>query len=68
MNNNITQNEIANIFQINVRTVKWWIRRYKDDNLERKQRTIKSYKVKKKHINNLLNLLKTQPRWSVDLC
>ena len=67
LNNNITQNEIANIFKIDVRTVKRWIRRFRDDALERKKITTKSYKIKQKHDKLLLNLLKKQPRLSVDM-
>jgi len=53
LNNNITQNEIAKIFKIDVRTVKRWIKRYRDDALERKKRTTKSYKIKQKHVKFL---------------
>ena len=67
INGVLTQKQIAEFFEIDVRTVKRWIRRYKDDCLERKNRHSKSYKIEEKHIKYLLKLLKKYPRWSVKL-
>lgn len=37
INNKLTQKEIAKFFDIDIRTVKRWVRKYKDDCLERKK-------------------------------
>ena len=47
INNEITQKQIANFFAIDVRTVKRWIRRYKDDCLERKSENQNLTRLKK---------------------
>lgn len=51
---NITQSELAEIFDVNVRTIKRWIKNYKlKNNLSRESRIAVSYKIKQK-LKNLL--------------
>ena len=56
----LTQKEIAVFFEIDVRTVKRWIKKYRKECLNRKARDTKSYKIKQKHVNYLLKILKFQ--------
>ena len=49
--------QVAEFFEIDVRTVKRWIRRYKDDCLERKNRNSKSYKKNIILFNPIDNIL-----------
>tara|TARA_B100001093_G_scaffold390692_1_gene377041 strand:- start:280 stop:486 length:207 start_codon:yes stop_codon:yes gene_type:complete len=47
INGVLTQKQIAEFFEIDVRTVKRWIRRYNDDCLERKNRHLNLIRLKK---------------------
>jgi len=64
---NITQSELAEIFDVNVRTIKRWIKNYKlKNNLSRESRIAVSYKIKQKHVNFVLQLIKKNQQWSIN--
>lgn len=67
INKSLTQKEIAVFFEIDVRTVKRWIKQYRGDCLDRKARDSTSYKIKQKHVNYLLKIIQKNPRWSVKM-
>lgn len=57
-NNNSTQQEVANIFNVTKRTLQNWLNAYENNILSRKKKIGKSYKVKEKHIKLALSLIK----------
>ena len=56
--NKVSQKKVADLFEINERTFRNWLQQDKKNVLERKQRNAKSYKIKKKHVDYVLKLLK----------
>ena len=57
-NNDLTQQEVANIFNVTKRTLQNWLNAYEKNTLSRKKKIGKSYKVKEKHIKLALSLIK----------
>ena len=57
-----TQKELANHFKISERTLKRWLQ-YKRNNqeLSRKNRAYKSYKVRKQHVKYAIKVLEKEP-------
>tara|TARA_B110000977_G_scaffold96901_1_gene127704 strand:+ start:996 stop:1196 length:201 start_codon:yes stop_codon:yes gene_type:complete len=47
-NNDLTQQEVANIFNVTKRTLQNWLNAYENNTLSRKKKMGKSYKVKEK--------------------
>ena len=45
-NNDLTQQEVANIFSVTKRTLQNWLNAYENNTLSRKKKMGKSYKVK----------------------
>ena len=58
LKNDISQKEVSKIFNINERTFRRWLEKYNNDEIDRPERGTKSYKVKKKHVEYVLKLLK----------
>jgi len=58
-----TQEELAKIFNISSRTLRRWLQN--DYLLERDNRKAISYKVKEKHINYAIKMLKKEPTISM---
>ena len=57
-NNDLTQQEVANIFNVTKRTLQNWLNAYENNTLSRKKKIGKSYKVKEKHIKLALSIIK----------
>jgi transposase len=64
-NNDLTQQEVANIFSVTKRTLQNWLNAYENNTLSRKKKIGKSYKVKEKHIKLALSLIKKYPHVSI---
>ena len=65
---NISQLELADIFDVNVRTIKRWIKHDKlNKSFDRNSRKSISYKLKQKHVNYSLKLIKANPQWSINI-
>lgn len=59
INSTITQENIAKMFEINIRTLQKWLYEYKKDcNLHRKKQIYYSYKIKEKHVKYIMKVLK----------
>jgi len=59
LNSDKTQEEIADIFDVSIKTVKHWTRLHQEkDSLQRKKRIGTSYKIKKKHVDYAIKCLK----------
>ena len=55
----ISQKEISDIFGISPRTFRRWLRQYNETNtLDRKSRSYESYKIKQKHVNYAIKILR----------
>ena len=67
LKNDVSQKEVSKIFNINERTFRRWLEKYHNDEIDRPERETKSYKVKKKHVEYVLKLLKKNPTWSIKL-
>ena len=64
-NNDLTQQEVANIFNVTKRTLQNWLNAYENNTLSRKKKMGKSYKVKEKHIKLALTIIKKYPHISI---
>ena len=64
-NNDLTQEEVANIFNVTKRTLQNWLNAYDNNTLSRKKKIGKSYKVKEKHIKLALSIIKKYPHISI---
>jgi len=64
-NNDLTQQEVANIFNVTKRTLQNWLNAYENNTLSRKKKIGKSYKVKEKHIKLALSIIKKYPHISI---
>ena len=53
LKNKNTQKEISKIFQITRQTFIRWLQKYNNNELERKKMNNVSYKIKKKHYENI---------------
>lgn len=63
----VTQEEVSNIFGINIRTFQRWLYIYnKNIPIERKKRISGSYKIKKKHVKYSLQMIKRNPHISIN--
>lgn len=61
LNSNNTQADVANFFEITIRTLQRWLDEYKNDgNLYRKKQIYHSYKIEEKHVKYLLKVLNFQ--------
>jgi transposase len=59
INSNITQKDVAKMFEINIRTLQRWLYEYNNDgNLERKKQIYYSYKIEEKHVKYIMKVLK----------
>ena len=59
LNSNLSQEKVAEMFEINIRTLQRWITNYQqDESLERKKQEYTSYKVRKIHVQYILSELK----------
>ena len=68
LNHEVSQLEVSKIFQIGEKTLKRWLKQYREDkSLERKSRQSVSYKVKEKHIKYILKLVKKNSTWSIQM-
>ena len=51
--------DVAQMFEINIRTLQRWLDEYKKDgNLERKKQIYYSYKIEEKHVKYILKVVK----------
>jgi len=58
INNNVSQEEISDIFGITSRTFRNWYNKYiNNNNLDRKKRSTTSYKIKQIHVNFLIKTI-----------
>jgi len=61
-NEKVTQEEVSNIFGINIRTFQRWLYSYNENQqIQRKSRISGSYKVKQKHVIHSLKIIKKNP-------
>lgn len=59
INSNITQENVAKMFEINIRTFQRWLYEYKKDgDLQRKKQIYISYKIEEKHVKYIMKILK----------
>ena len=59
INSNITQENVAKMFEINIRTFQRWLYEYKKDgDLHRKKQNYISYKIEEKHVKYIMKVLK----------
>ena len=65
--NNCSFDKVAEIFKVNEKTTRRWIDRYESNTLENIQPRKKSYKIKQKHIDYGLKILKKTPTLSIHL-
>ena len=65
-NNNVSQNTVSKIFGINIRTFRnWYLLDKKGESLKRKNRVCTSYKIRKTHVQFLLEILKKNQSISI---
>ena len=61
INSNITQENVAKMFEINTRTLQRWLYEYKKDgDLQRKKQIYYSYKIEEKHVKFIMKVLKKE--------
>lgn len=66
-NEKVTQEEVSNIFGINIRTFQRWLYSYNENQqIQRKSRISGSYKVKQKHVIHSLKIIKKNPHISIN--
>ena len=66
--NNISQKEVAKIFQISEKTFWRWLDKYENTKeLERKKRKAVSYKITQKEVDYVKRLIETYPTYSIHL-
>ena len=59
INSNITQENVAKMFEINTRTLQRWLYEYKKDgDLQRKKQIYYSYKIEEKHVKFIMKVKK----------
>ena len=66
-NNNSSLDTVSQIFKINEKTLRRWINKYKNNQLENLTQNKKSYKIKQKHVNYALKMLETTPTLSISM-
>lgn len=67
LKNKTSQQKVSEIFNINPRTFRRWIKKYNNEKLNRPIRIVTSYKTKKKHVDYAIKLLDKYPTWLIKL-
>ena len=68
LENKVTQSQVAILFKIAERTFRYWLEQYyKYKTFSRSTRDTKSYKIKQKHVDYILKVIKSNPTWSITM-
>ena len=66
--NDVSQSQISKMFKITDRTFRNQLKNYYENNtIDRLPRNAESYKIKQRHVNYILKLIKSNPTWSVKM-